>query len=295
MAINFPNSPQLDDTYTEGNRSWRWNGVYWRATSATVGYTGSKGDQGESFRILGSVATVNDLPADSSGLPGDGYIIIDTGDLYVWDGFNWNNNGRIVGYTGSRGVPGASVKLLGSVATEQDLPTDGTSDGSTLLVAGEAYIVQSSGNLFVWNGSEFTDVGKITGETGPIGYTGSAGFTGSVGFVGSRGESTFTWGDTAPENPDIGARWYDTITGCMTVYVDDGDSQQWAEVNATGFLGQTGYTGSSGGVNAVTTFPTAINSDVTIAVGENGLSVGPLTQASGTVITIAAGQRGIIL
>ena len=91
MAINFPNSPQLDDTYTEGNRSWRWNGVYWRATSATVGYTGSKGDQGESFRILGSVATVNDLPADSSGLPGDGYIIIDTGDLYVWDGFNWNN------------------------------------------------------------------------------------------------------------------------------------------------------------------------------------------------------------
>lgn len=190
MAINFPNSPQLDDTYTEGNRSWRWNGRFWQATSATVGYTGSQGDQGESFRILGSVATVNDLPADSSGLPGDGYIIIDTGDLYIWDGSNWNNNGRIVGYTGSRGATGASVKLLGSVATEQDLPTDGTSDGSTLLVAGEAYIVQSSGNLFVWNGSEFTDVGKITGETGPIGYTGSQGDQGPIGYTGSSGGSS---------------------------------------------------------------------------------------------------------
>lgn len=74
MAINFPNSPQVNDTYTEGNRSWTWNGVYWRATSVTVGYTGSKGDQGDGLRLLGSVATVNDLPSDGTS---DGSTLLD--------------------------------------------------------------------------------------------------------------------------------------------------------------------------------------------------------------------------
>ena len=240
MAINFPNSPQLDDTYTEGNRSWRWNGVYWRATSATVGYTGSKGDQGESFRILGSVATVNDLPADSSGLPGDGYIIIDTGDLYVWDGFNWNNNGRIVGYTGSRGVPGASVKLLGSVATEQDLPQNPES--------GDGYIVQALGDLFVWNGTVWTNVGKITGEVGPIGFTGSkgdVGFTGSTGFVGSRGtdgnfggvtlDYTFSSNTDSSLDPGTGKiKFNDTVlTSASLMYIGDADDDN---INLTSYL-----------------------------------------------------------
>jgi hypothetical protein len=96
-------------------------------------------------------------------------------------------------------------------------------------------------------------------------------------------------------NPEIGDRWFDTVIGAVAVYVNDGDTQAWVEVAGSGFMGQTGYTGSSGGVNAVTTFPTSINSNVTISSGENALSIGPLTQATGTVITIAAGQRWIIL
>lgn len=223
MALDFPLNPQVGNIYTEGNRTWTWNGRYWKATSTTIGYTGSLG-RGVNF--VGNLATESLLPLPYSGEENDAYVIEATGILWIWDGSSWGPVGQFTGYTGSRG---------------------------------------------------------------DTGYAGSEGYTGSVG------ESTFTWGATPPENPDIGARWYDTITGCMTVYVDDGDSQQWVEVAASGFVGQPGYTGSSGGVNTVTTFPTAINSDVTIAVGENGLSVGPLTQAPGTVITIAAGQRWIIL
>lgn len=29
MAISFPESPQLNDIYTYGNRSWKWNGYAW--------------------------------------------------------------------------------------------------------------------------------------------------------------------------------------------------------------------------------------------------------------------------
>jgi hypothetical protein len=43
----------------------------------------------------------------------------------------------------------------------------------------------------------------------------------------------------------VGDRLYDTNKSKLTVYVDDGDSTQWVEVAASGFLGRTGYTGSA--------------------------------------------------
>ena len=46
MAINFPSSPTLNQAYTSGDRTWTWNGRYWKATSTTVGYTGSAGAGG---------------------------------------------------------------------------------------------------------------------------------------------------------------------------------------------------------------------------------------------------------
>jgi len=169
MAINFPSNPQLNQTYTEGNRSWQWNGRFWQATSVTVGYTGSKGDQGDSIKLLGAVATVNDLPADSSGLPGDAYVVSETGDLYVWDGFNWNNAGRILGYTGSRGATGTSVRIVGSVNTSSELPIPHPGE------IGDGYVVQDSGELWIWDGSSWGSIGRITGDVGPTGFTGSQG------------------------------------------------------------------------------------------------------------------------
>ena len=46
MTINFPLSPELNDVYTFNDRTWTWNGRYWKATSTTIGYTGSQGDIG---------------------------------------------------------------------------------------------------------------------------------------------------------------------------------------------------------------------------------------------------------
>jgi hypothetical protein len=38
-----------------------------------------------------------------------------------------------------------------------------------------------------------------------------------------------------------------------------------------------------------------INANTTIAAGTNGLSVGPMTLASGVVVTVASGQRWVTL
>jgi len=141
MPINFPNSPQLNQVYTEGNRTWTWNGTYWRAVSTTVGYTGSQG-----------------IPGEFAG----------------------------IGYTGSQGTSGTSVKIIGSVATANDLSSDGTSDGSTLLVAGDGFIVQSTGELYIWDGNQWINVGRIVGYTGSQGLRG---FTGSAGTGNGGGGS----------------------------------------------------------------------------------------------------------
>jgi len=47
-AIDFPNSPSVNDTFTINNRTWKWNGVTWDAVISTtvVGPTGPKGDTG---------------------------------------------------------------------------------------------------------------------------------------------------------------------------------------------------------------------------------------------------------
>ena len=126
MAINFPNSPQLNDVYTEGNRSWVWNGVYWRATSTTIGYTGSRGytgsagidgytgsrgDDGTSVTIVGTVATSSALPDPYNGNNGDGYLTEDDGHLWVWNGSVWTDVGEIRGYTGSIGYTGSRGAL----------------------------------------------------------------------------------------------------------------------------------------------------------------------------------------
>lgn len=150
-----------------------------------------------------------------------------------------------------------------------------------------------------WNGTYWQSISVSTGYTGSQGDIGYSGSQGDTGYVGSQGESTFTWGNTAPVNPAVGDRWYDTVTSCLTVYVDDGDSQQWVEVAASGFLGQTGYTGSQGesgtgqmygnsAVKAIMYNSKVVDEDITISSDHNAGSFGPIEIASGYTVELQA-------
>lgn len=66
---------------------------------------------------------------------------------------------------GSMGADGTSISIIGTLSSESELPSTGTS--------GNAYIID--GNLYVWNGSTWTNVGSIKGEQGETGETGAAG------------------------------------------------------------------------------------------------------------------------
>jgi len=50
MALNFPANPTLDQIYTVGNSSWKWNGTSWNAYTAVVTVPISGGGTGETSR-----------------------------------------------------------------------------------------------------------------------------------------------------------------------------------------------------------------------------------------------------
>lgn len=55
-----------------------------------------------------------------------------------------------------------------------------------------------------------------------------AGITTGLPGAGS-GSASVTASDTAPEEPENGAVWFNTLTAKLYVYIDDGDSSQWVQ------------------------------------------------------------------
>lgn len=91
------------------------------------------------------------------------------------------------GDTGPAGKDGTGVSILGSYDDAEELE-EAHPSGS----AGDAYLV--GGDLYVWNGSGWQNVGSVQG---PKGDTGPAGATGASGAAGPKG-------DTGPAGPGIG-------------------------------------------------------------------------------------------
>lgn len=89
------------------------------------------------------------------------------------------------GSTGATGANGTSVVIQGSVAAFVNLPGSGNT-------AGDGYITQDTGHLWVWTGSSWTDAGLIQGPAGANGATGATGATGTAGSTGATGPTGLT-------------------------------------------------------------------------------------------------------
>jgi hypothetical protein len=124
------------------------------------------------------------------------------------------------GVTGATGATGVGINILGSLAGEENLPESGD--------LGDAYLI--SGDLYIWTGSAWENVGTILGPTGPIGPTGPTGPQGSTGAQGLTGATGAT-----------GA------TGSTGVTGSTGLTGQTGPTGPTGPTGSTGATGPSGG------------------------------------------------
>ena len=95
------------------------------------------------------------------------------------------------GPQGPKGEDGKSVTIKGSKESTSELPQSGNSTG-------DGYIID--GDLHVWDGSSWNNVGKIQGPQGERGPQGPQGPKGDTGEQGPQGET----GPTGPEGPKGG-------------------------------------------------------------------------------------------
>ena len=187
------------------------------ATGAT-GPAGATGAAGTSVRIIGSTSTASLLPFPYEGSDGDGYIVQDDGDLYVYASSTWTSAGQIVGPVGATGATGpaglsnpATTATLGGVIVGHNLSVtvEGTLSSITSVVSDVAPTNPVQGDQW-WDsvlGRGFTYFDGLWVETSP--NLGAIGATGPQGATGPAGTNDYT--PTTPGNW-IGSPTVGTVT-----------------------------------------------------------------------------------
>lgn len=228
-----------------------------------AGPEGPQGPAGLGINVKGSVPTEADLP--TAGMAqGDAYIAEDTDHMWVWDGTAWVDAGNIQGPAGPTGPQGEEGPQ-GAQGPTGATGADGAQGPQGIQgVEGPQGVQGPTG---------------ATGNEGPQGPQGAQGPAGDVpeapedGKIYGRengawveisgGGGALVWtDDNPPADPQDGILWWDTTTGVLYVYYDDGDTQQWVQAGRgakgnKGDIGPQGIQGPKGDPGPV--FPTALS------------------------------------
>lgn len=107
---------------------------------------GTKGEDGTSVTIVGSVASAAALPTTLTATnAGDGYITQDDGHLHVWDGDSFTDVGTVKGPKGDPGVPGDTGPRGSKWFTGTGVPDGNNTAGS---LPGDLYLDIASGDVY---------------------------------------------------------------------------------------------------------------------------------------------------
>lgn len=165
-AINFPVTTATGSVFTFGDRTWTWTGGengFWRATSTTIGYTGSVGyvgSRGPSGSATNPWFTTN-----------TNYIASD-GDRIIAD----NEFGSFQISLPAYPYTGSYIQITDGNDFSNGNPVQVVRNGSTIETLYEDVNLDLKGSTFefIYNGATW-QVTSTTGPKGNIGYTGSIG------------------------------------------------------------------------------------------------------------------------
>jgi hypothetical protein len=151
------------------------------------------------------------------------------------------------GVAGATGPAGGSVQIVGSVLTSDNLDPSYTGSIS------DGYIAEDTGHLWVWNGTDWLDVGNITGptgQTGATGATGAQGLRGATGYTGATGltGATGVQGASGADSTVAGATGAQGVQGASGVGATGPQGTQGSTglTGASGYIGRDGATGAQG-------------------------------------------------
>jgi hypothetical protein len=150
MAINFPISASLNDTYTYNSKTWKWNGTAWEKSSSTE--TGNtEGNTGEVAYYSGKGSTIAGATAffydgDKVGIGTSGPTetldvrggITASGTLYAAGGVTFGGDVKVAG-GGFNVGPDAGATLAGNI---------GLQDGSRIQDGGNNSIFELYGDKY---------------------------------------------------------------------------------------------------------------------------------------------------
>ena len=144
---------------------------------------------------------------------------------------------------------------------------------------GDTYTLNSV--TYQWDGTKWVRYSAAVGaqgNTGPTGPTGAQGAQGHQGLQGAQAHISTSAPSSGVNNGDL---WWESDTGDLAIYYNDGNSSQWIDINTgpRGAQGATGPTGAQGATGA------------TGAQGATG-STGPTGSTGAQGATAAQGAQG---
>ena len=216
------------------------------------GDSGDDGQDGSSAYVMGATAKVD----TSTGTPN---VIVTSGGTHSNITFDFAFSGLKGadgkdGKNGKDGKDGTSVTIKGSVDSESDLKNISSPEN------GDGYIIGE--DLWVWNGTEWKNVGKVKGPQGDPGT--NAYITGVTASVGNTTGTPSVDVTTAGTSSNISFNL--AFNGLKGEPGDDGENG----VGINSFV-KTSGNGAAGTTDTYTiTFTNGVTSAITVYNGSNG-------------------------
>jgi hypothetical protein len=238
-----------------------------------AGPQGEKGADGTGVNILGSVENEQQLPVGEDNSVGDMYILVSTGQGFVWDGNTWINVGQIrgpqgpAGPQGLQGIQGATgltgpqgpvgpIGPTGPVGPQGPAGSMGPMGSQGIQGIQGPQGVEGLSAYQIWlnlgnSGDMNAFIASLTGSQGPQGLPGSIGPMGPQGPAGPQGPQG-PEGIIGPQGPlgpmgPVGSQGNDGLSAYQ-IWLNQGNS---GDINAflasiTGPQGPQGIQGVAG-------------------------------------------------
>jgi hypothetical protein len=240
--------PAADITYDLGNTNLRWRDLYLSgntiylgdgaqisANSTSITFTGPEGAEfivtgnsaGNTTGEFGAVSATGNITANYFLGNGSQLTGINVGNVYVQSEYPAN---AVIG----------DIWIDSDTAIQYLYFNDGVTSQWAEMEAFQAFSAGGGGESNYSNANVAAYLPTYTGNLNSL--TGNITTTANVDasyFIGNGSQLTgiqfganVTVSGTAPASPSQGDIWIDTATGVQFIYFSDGDSNQWAEMEA---------------------------------------------------------------
>ena len=188
-----------------------------------------------------------------------------------------------------------------------------TNTGNLVVNATTDSVSQVTGALVVKGGAGIAGnvyTSRVYTNTGIFWLGNGAAYAASSGGGGGGSSFTYTASATTPVVANIGDQWFDTVDGVLYEYIDDGDSNQWVDMQSatlsannvitslSGNVSTSGNISSGGSVISANIFTGNISSNANITSGNitsgNIVSTGNITTSGVIYATTVTGSNVII-